>query len=38
MFIFAFVAAIRTAVISAFNWCISTASNMIMSNLIGIPA
>lgn len=36
MFIFSFVASIKTTIVSAFNWCVSTISNMVMSNLIGI--
>lgn len=38
MFIFSLVASIKTVIVTAFNWCMNTASKMIMSNLIGIPS
>lgn len=38
MFIFSLVASIKAAIISAVQWCVQTASNMIMANIFGIPA
>lgn len=38
MFIFNLIASIKTAIISAVQWCIQTVSNMIMTNIFGTPA
>lgn len=35
-FICGIVASIKTAVVSAFNWCVNTVAGMIMSNLFGV--